>query len=406
VDGLPADGLGSADSPSNKVVDYNVRTSLEYYQYYHSQKPLDPRLPPPLHNWSAHIDTHGNGMAGAPKGLNQISLEEADEEDELHKNYAGIASSVLQNDEPHDARASGGPWEKSLFDRIQDDFPRTDSPLYDVTGQAQQGTALGGTTAPGSPPKTLGAMLSSQAQAMHAFNTAGMQQQKPRGMMGPQQQMMMASQQQQQQQQQQQPDSRTLPEAQSSLPAVRPTEGSAAPPRPHPHRGVALRLAEEGEGREMLCPHASESTLLRGALGVPRVVPVAVAAVVADDDAAAAVIPPVVVSSDAVAAESAECERERVLMSQHPSAAASPLPPPEGSSGEQSPRYHRSASCEGARSNPRCPLQAASRHQRAAGGHVHAAQKGSCLLPTEPPLRPPPPPGPCRRPFRTAVRST
>jgi hypothetical protein len=201
VDGLPADGLGSADSPSNKVVDYNVRTSLEYYQYYHSQKPLDPRLPPPLHNWSAHIDTHGNGMAGAPKGVNHIALEEADEEDELHKNYAGIASSVLQNDEPHDARPSGGPWgEKSLFDRIQDDFPRTDSPLYDVSGQGQPGSALGGNNAPGSPPKTLGAMLSSQAQAMHAFNTAGMQQQKPRGMMGQQQQMMMASQQQQQQQ--------------------------------------------------------------------------------------------------------------------------------------------------------------------------------------------------------------
>ena len=28
-----------------------MRTSLQYYQYYHSMKPVDPRLPPPLYNW-------------------------------------------------------------------------------------------------------------------------------------------------------------------------------------------------------------------------------------------------------------------------------------------------------------------------------------------------------------------
>jgi hypothetical protein len=31
--------------------DYNMRASFEYYAYYHSMKPLDPRLPPPVYDW-------------------------------------------------------------------------------------------------------------------------------------------------------------------------------------------------------------------------------------------------------------------------------------------------------------------------------------------------------------------
>lgn len=29
------------------------RLSAQYYAYYYSQRPLDPRLPPPLFNWSS-----------------------------------------------------------------------------------------------------------------------------------------------------------------------------------------------------------------------------------------------------------------------------------------------------------------------------------------------------------------
>mmetsp|Transcript_18657 Transcript_18657/g.30290 ORF Transcript_18657/g.30290 Transcript_18657/m.30290 type:complete len:178 (+) Transcript_18657:121-654(+) len=47
------DGKFIDSRSGEKIGADDPRLTPEYYQYYYSQKPLDPRLPPPLYNWSS-----------------------------------------------------------------------------------------------------------------------------------------------------------------------------------------------------------------------------------------------------------------------------------------------------------------------------------------------------------------
>eukprot|EP00743_Colponemidia_sp_Colp-15_P003429 GILK01003703.1.p1 GENE.GILK01003703.1~~GILK01003703.1.p1 ORF type:complete len:886 (-),score=146.11 GILK01003703.1:435-3092(-) len=157
-------------SPNDPRLDPN------YYAYYYSQRPLDPRLPPPLFNlpaWRyAQIVQNTSGAAGrsASGSVDDHGLNEAE--------------SRYQRDGPpdhHDSRpprpemanssaaqfqANGSEWLKSgapqrpvaqnlapgpvgdsrgetLVDKIQSDFPRTPSPVYQTTRSGVIATVQG-----------------------------------------------------------------------------------------------------------------------------------------------------------------------------------------------------------------------------------------------------------------------
>jgi len=151
----------TTDSPSNNVADQQLRASLEYYKYYHSQKPIDPRLPPPLYDWSAHVDLHADsdflqrfdnmgiqdGQRAMDPNSNLYYSEEGvgllphREEDEswshgvvegAGEGQGNVSKASGKESEKH---ASGLPnLHKSVIDRIQEDFPRTPSPVFALTG--------------------------------------------------------------------------------------------------------------------------------------------------------------------------------------------------------------------------------------------------------------------------------
>ncbi len=50
----------------------DVRLTPGYYAYYYSQRPLDPRLPPPLYNWSRW---HAGQKQGEDLASGSASLE-------------------------------------------------------------------------------------------------------------------------------------------------------------------------------------------------------------------------------------------------------------------------------------------------------------------------------------------
>jgi len=88
-----------------------------YYQYYYSQRPIDPRLPPPLCSW-----------------------QDVQNYQQLHKAYAEQAakeerSAAMPTVEEHAPQTNDDEvQQKTLIDRIQEDFPRTPSPMLTEVG--------------------------------------------------------------------------------------------------------------------------------------------------------------------------------------------------------------------------------------------------------------------------------
>eukprot|EP01083_Nonionella_stella_P014557 40873_1 len=106
-----------------KVRPGDPRLSPAYYAYYYSQRPLDPRLPRPLFDWSSW--NFGSSKKSEfvdkydPKSSRASLFEQwrTRKEKEL-----GVDSPASQSKQT----ANG----LSLYDRIQTDFPRTPSPVY------------------------------------------------------------------------------------------------------------------------------------------------------------------------------------------------------------------------------------------------------------------------------------
>ncbi|GKV26730.1 hypothetical protein SLEP1_g35977 [Rubroshorea leprosula] len=121
-----------------------LRSDPAYISYYWSNINLNPRLPPPLisrenrrlarhigdfgNKWRAtSIDDSGNGSFHAPQG----SLSTHEEEDD-----GSPDGSVLMG---QDSGSSTG-LHKSLVDLIQEDFPRTPSPVYNQSRSSSLAT--------------------------------------------------------------------------------------------------------------------------------------------------------------------------------------------------------------------------------------------------------------------------
>ncbi|KAJ1480477.1 hypothetical protein T484DRAFT_1810538, partial [Baffinella frigidus] len=153
----------SLPGPTADGSDYQLRASLEYYKYYHSQKPLDPRLPAPVYNWSAHVDLLGDDLS---EGLANLAVNEESEaglqphvdgtDSEFWAENAQFLDPSLEDSgenqdwvEPSAAAQATVPQQvlmrKSVFDRIQEDFPRTPSPVMPqnfATGKPAHSKAL------------------------------------------------------------------------------------------------------------------------------------------------------------------------------------------------------------------------------------------------------------------------
>jgi len=118
------------------------RLDPAYYAYYYSQRPLDPRLPPPL-------------IAPFP-GTNTFSQFSF-----LHKDRTGTDNNQTE-DEPEDEEngADSSVWPsngdfdkpKSLVDKIQQDFPRTPSPIYQKTKEQEASNGVTNQVVQGLPP--------------------------------------------------------------------------------------------------------------------------------------------------------------------------------------------------------------------------------------------------------------
>eukprot|EP00761_Pharyngomonas_kirbyi_P013593 gb/GECH01013622.1/.p1 GENE.gb/GECH01013622.1/~~gb/GECH01013622.1/.p1 ORF type:complete len:453 (+),score=122.95 gb/GECH01013622.1/:1-1359(+) len=158
----------------------SYRYDLKYAEYYYSQKPLDPRLPPPLVNW-------------------KHTLWDGDKRKEENHSFS---PQVVQPSpqRPNSDLESGGskssPWaipstKPGLVNRIQKDFPRTPSPVYnqnhhslfslnensEVSNQNGQ-TPLSSSPHSPQPPQTQ-PQPSQPSHAQHPLNTPGSPQNQP-----------------------------------------------------------------------------------------------------------------------------------------------------------------------------------------------------------------------------------
>ncbi|XP_043813167.1 pumilio homolog 5 isoform X3 [Manihot esculenta] len=115
-----------------------LRSDPAYFAYYCSNINLNPRLPPPLisrenrrlvchigglgNSWrSASIDDSGN------QSLQMLSTHKEEPEDDKSPREASETSSALSSGQNTNSLAGR---HKSLVDLIQEDFPRTPSPVY------------------------------------------------------------------------------------------------------------------------------------------------------------------------------------------------------------------------------------------------------------------------------------
>jgi hypothetical protein len=127
------------------------------------------------------MDTHAEGMAPMRMGA---GIEEGEEDLDDPALAAELKNSFGADEEPtafenlstsEEERLAGLPT-KTLFDRIQADFPRTPSPVYGLGLKAPpaHGKALPSPKKGGAPPQA------QQLKAMQAFNqaAAGVQQQQ------------------------------------------------------------------------------------------------------------------------------------------------------------------------------------------------------------------------------------
>mmetsp|Transcript_7102 Transcript_7102/g.9824 ORF Transcript_7102/g.9824 Transcript_7102/m.9824 type:complete len:877 (-) Transcript_7102:379-3009(-) len=123
--------LGATGEP---ISPQDPRLDPAYYAYYYSQRPLDPRLPPPLispyptSNFNHQNFMHQNGaedhrQQGRPHSAKNEPSQVPDDEDEEDERSPHWGRSQSE----HDLSVLKP---KSLVDKIQQDFPRTPSPIY------------------------------------------------------------------------------------------------------------------------------------------------------------------------------------------------------------------------------------------------------------------------------------
>eukprot|EP01114_Cavostelium_apophysatum_P015790 TRINITY_DN437_c0_g1_i1.p1 TRINITY_DN437_c0_g1~~TRINITY_DN437_c0_g1_i1.p1 ORF type:complete len:807 (-),score=226.65 TRINITY_DN437_c0_g1_i1:175-2595(-) len=129
------------------------RLDPAYYAYYYSRRPLDPRLPPPLISPFPHgsfgtssfshfnfVNPQQNGNGGPTEAelqsaqLQDIMLRKAGEDMKNDGDVPQDYPSHLLFDDV------GKP--KSLVDKIQQDFPRTPSPIYSKTQREDMANAV------------------------------------------------------------------------------------------------------------------------------------------------------------------------------------------------------------------------------------------------------------------------
>ncbi|CAH9130113.1 unnamed protein product [Cuscuta epithymum] len=117
-----------------------IRAEPSYFAYYSSNVNLNPRLPPPIisrenrHHLAQHVGstTSGGGddrLLSFPRGSLSTHIEEPDDDSSTHNALDEFAENRTAQlaEQKLDALTSQ---HKSLVDLIQDDFPRTPSPLY------------------------------------------------------------------------------------------------------------------------------------------------------------------------------------------------------------------------------------------------------------------------------------
>jgi len=157
---MPNDFIKTASSPVNTeaISPQDPRLDPAYYAYYYSQRPLDPRLPPPR----ISPYTHYSAFLAASQQQNSSSLSllgvspgtalnlphfDFDDNGSLHHN------SVLANEEEDKWPRAASPGSKdayrpkSLVDKIQSDFPRTPSPIYQKSKAEEAMAAAAAATA-------------------------------------------------------------------------------------------------------------------------------------------------------------------------------------------------------------------------------------------------------------------
>lgn len=139
---IPMSSIPEGISPQDPRLDPN------YYAYYYSQRPLDPRLPPPLppssfswQQYQAYLKHTGlNPNSSAGKHDDDISQSASSESVAIDDNEtfrkAGLKDLLeIGNGNRDDAdiptpTSPTGLKPKSLVEMIQQDFPRTPSPVY------------------------------------------------------------------------------------------------------------------------------------------------------------------------------------------------------------------------------------------------------------------------------------
>jgi len=155
-------GGGAVDEGSSLSANMELRSSLEYYNYYHSQKP-DAGLAPPLYDWSsqggapagnaagpaAQLVAGRGGRRGMGVGMRQpqggVGTAEGEEGwnevgqmglmlDELSVGDSADETTPSASSAGSESWASAGFLQKSIIDRIQEDFPRTPSPVWAIAG--------------------------------------------------------------------------------------------------------------------------------------------------------------------------------------------------------------------------------------------------------------------------------
>jgi len=106
------------------------RLDPAYYTYYYSQRPLDPRLPPPLigpYGGTPNMNSsfsHFPFMNQQQNGQQSPNDKKGSSDDDMKPSDKEWSPSLV------DSSQEVKP--KSLVDKIQQDFPRTPSPIYQV----------------------------------------------------------------------------------------------------------------------------------------------------------------------------------------------------------------------------------------------------------------------------------
>jgi hypothetical protein len=104
----------------------DVRYTPDYYAYYYSQRPLDPRLPPPLISWEQNFYNGQNKFQ--ENGDEEYQEDQQDGQDLAPEDNNG-SWKYLEDDPRNGIHNPMGGRPKSLVDKIQSDFPRTPSPI-------------------------------------------------------------------------------------------------------------------------------------------------------------------------------------------------------------------------------------------------------------------------------------